>query len=118
METYDIVEAANQMGVSIHSIDLYVKAGKLIANDENRFDVNHIQEAKRLRDEHGAHRWYKKAPWYEEPQLDDQEETEETASPSLAQRLIAKAKEYKAAGECEKACDLFELVVDGFDFSS
>lgn len=118
MEKYDILEASEQLGVSTSSIDNYIRDGKLKADDENRFDVDHIQEAKRLRDEHGPHRWYKKSSWYVEPEEESETEAEAAESPSLAQRLIAKAKEYKAAGEFDKACDLFELVVDGFDFSS
>lgn len=115
MEKYNVAEAADQLGVSMSSVENYVKSGRLIADDDGLYDVDHIQAAKRLRDEHGAHRWYKNAPWYVEPEVT---ETETPASPSLAQRLIAKAKEYKTAGDLDKACDLFELVIDGFDFSS
>jgi hypothetical protein len=118
-------DAVKFLGITQNSMSAWISDGKIeFKRDGNRklFSQDVLDLVKKLREERGSHHWYKHAPWYVAPaESDEVEETEEVeeapAGPSLAQKLIAKAKELKANGDTEVALVLYELVLDHCDFT-
>ncbi len=114
-----VADVAIDLGVSEASVLSWTRFKRLrsIGKIGNGYiyAAEDVALVKKLREENGTHGWTKLTPWWEEPEAVEEPET--AAAGNLASRLIEKAKEKMAAEEYQSACELFALVVEGFDFS-
>lgn len=112
--------AADLLGVSMASVGAWTRSGALRSKKEGRkstYLVADIEIVKELREQHGQRKWVEHTPWHQEQEEIEQAEAE-SDGPTLAGRIVAKAKELKAAGNFQMAYELMELVCDQYDYGN
>jgi excisionase family DNA binding protein len=120
MPAMTVAEVASKLGVTASAVRNWIdnelcpaeKVGRNMCIEEGVVDS--IGE---LRDEYGK-AWAKHAPWNgAEPEADESEKKGGGEVPgALNSQLLALAKKYRSAGHESIACQLYDVVLDQYDF--